>query len=108
MNALTFEKLKKLQNQSTAGIRIYLVLTLLSLVTFFIYFFQHFTLDMLITDQKAVFPALKFEIIVLSLLFIAYSLFFKYINNMLKEYGLNSYNLSEYIDRNEAFFEKNT
>lgn len=104
MNALTFEKLKKLQQQSTTGIRTYLALTLVSLITFFIYFFQNFTLDMLITDQQAVFPALKFEMIILSLLFIAYSFFFKHINKQLKSYGLDSYTLSEYIDRNEAFF----
>ena len=106
MNHTIFQKLEKMNQQCNVCVKAYALLILLSLVTFFIYFFNHFTIEMLVTDNKAIFPAIKIEAFVLGIMHIVYSFFFKYIDKKLQIYGLDSNNLNEYITRNQGFFQK--
>lgn len=106
MNHTIFQKLEKMNRHCKTCAKAYALLTLLSLVTFFIYFFNHFTLETLFTDPNALLPAIKIEAFVLGIMHIVYSFFFKYIDKKLQIYGLDSNNLNEYIQRNQAFFQK--
>jgi len=106
MNHITFQKLKKMNKKCKACVKAYALLTLLSLMAFFIYFFNHFTLEVLFTDTNALLPVIKIEALVLGMMHIVYSLFFKYMDKKLQIYGLDSNNLNEYIHRNQGFFQK--
>lgn len=106
MTPITFQKLEKMNQQCKACVKAYALLTLLSLVTFFIYFFNNFTLEVLFTDPNALFPAIKIEALILGMMHIVYSFFFKYIDKKLQIYGLDSNNLNEYIHRKQEFFQK--
>ena len=106
MNPITFQKLEKMNRPCNTCAKAYALMTLLSLATFFIYFFNHFTLEILCTDPNALLPAIKIEAFVLGIMHIVYSFFFKYIDKKLQIYGLDSNNLNEYIQRNQAFFQK--
>jgi hypothetical protein len=106
MNHITFQKLQKINKHCKAGVKAYALLTLLSLVTFFIYFFNNFTLEVLFMDTTALLPAIKIEALALGMMHIIYSFFFKYMDKKLQIYGLDSNNLNEYINRNQGFFQK--
>ena len=106
MNPITFQKLEKMNKHCNTCAKAYALLTLLSLATFFIYFFNHFTLEILFTDPNALLPAIKMEALALGIMHIFYCLFFKYVDKKLQIYGLDSHNLDEYIQRNQAFFQK--
>ncbi|WP_432209060.1 hypothetical protein [Acinetobacter variabilis] len=106
MNTITFQKLEKMNKQCKACVKAYALLTLLSLMTFFIYFFNNFTLDVLFTDSNALLPAIKMEALALGIMHIVYYFFFKYVDKKLQIFGLDSNNLNEYIQRNQAFFQK--
>lgn len=106
MNNITFEKLKRMNKQCNACVKAYALFILLSLMSFFIYFFNYFTIEMLFTDNNALLPVIKIEALVLGIMHIIYSLFFKYMDKKLKIYGLDSNNLNEYINQNQGFFQK--
>ena len=106
MNHTIFQKLEKMNGHCKTCAKAYALLTLLSLVTFFIYFFNHFTLDVLFTDPNTLFPAIKIEVLALGIIHIVYSFFFKYIDKQLQIYGLDSNHLNEYIQRIQGFFQK--
>lgn len=106
MNPITFQKLEKMNKHCKACVKAYALLTLLSLVTFFIYFFNRFTLEILVTDTTALFPVIKMEALALEIMHIVYCFFFKYVDKKLQIFGLDSNNLNEYIQRNQAFFQK--
>ncbi|EOA4560445.1 hypothetical protein ACFZ8N_00010 [Acinetobacter baumannii] len=106
MNPITFQKLEKMNKYCKTGVKAYALLTLLSLVTFFIYFFNHFTLDVLFIDPNALFPAIKIEALALGIMHIVYSFFFKYMDKKLQIFGLDSNHLNEYLKKNKTFFQK--
>ena len=106
MNPITFQKLEKMNKHCKACVKAYALLTLLSLVTFFIYFFNRFTLEILVTDTTALFPVIKMEALALGIMHIVYCFFFKYVDKKLQIFVLDSNNLNEYIQRNQAFFQK--
>ena len=106
MNPITFQKLEKMNKQCDACVKAYAILTLLSLVIFFIYFFNHFTLDVLFTNPSVLFPVIKVEALALGIMHIVYFFFFKYIDKKLQIFGLDSNHLNEYIQQNKTFFQK--
>lgn len=106
MNPIAFQKLEKMNKHCNACVKAYAILTLLSLVIFFIYFFNHFTLEVFFTDPNALFPAIKIEALALGIMHIVYSFFFKYIDKKLQIFGLDSNHLNEYIKKNKTFFQK--
>ena len=106
MNHTIFQKLEKINQQCNVCVKAYALLILLSLVTFFIYFFNHFTIGMLVTDNKTIFPAIKIESLALGIMHIVYSFFFKYMDKKLQIFGLDSNHLNEYLKKNKTFFQK--
>jgi hypothetical protein len=46
------------------------------------------------------------EALALWIMHIVYCFFFKYVDKKLQIFGLDSNNLNEYIQRNQAFFQK--
>ena len=106
MNHTIFQKLEKMNGHCKTCAKAYALLTLLSLVTFFIYFFNHFTLETFFTDPNALLPVIKMEALALGIMHIVYCFFFKYVDKKLQIFGLDSNNLNEYIQRNQAFFQK--
>ena len=106
MNHIIFQKLEKMNRHCNTCAKSYALLTLLTLITFFIYFFNHFTLEILFTDPNALLPVIKMEALALGIMHIVYCFFFKYVDKKLQIFGLDSNNLNEYIQRNQAFFQK--
>jgi hypothetical protein len=104
MNHTIFQKLEKMNGHCKTCAKAYALLTLLSLVTFFIYFFNHFTLETLYRPKC---PITGDQNRGVGTWDYAHCLFFfKYIDKKLQIYGLDSNNLNEYIQRNQAFFQK--